>query len=77
MKKKLTAKMENGIDMTLKVLSTLRRKEYDIEDFQMNSDPLDENAFITITLRDDTMICMEKAMHQMEKIHGISDIQIN
>ncbi|MGB3366804.1 MAG: hypothetical protein WBA54_04910 [Acidaminobacteraceae bacterium] len=77
MKKKLTAKMENGMDMTLKVLSTLRRKEYDIEDFQMTCDALDENAFITITLRDDEISSIERAMYQMEKIHGISDIQIN
>lgn len=77
MKKKLTAKMESGMDMTLKVLSTLRRKEYDIEDFQMTCDALDDNAFISITLRDDAISSMERAMYQMEKIHGISDIQIN
>ncbi len=77
MKKKLTAKMENGMDMTLKVLSTLRRKEYDIEDFQMTCDALDKNAFITITLRENEINSAQKAMYQMEKIHGISDIQIN
>lgn len=77
MKKKLTAKMESGMDMTLKVLSTLRRKEYDIEDFQMTCDALDENAFITITLRDDKISSIERAMYQMEKIHGISDIQLS
>lgn len=77
MKKKLTAKMENGMDTTLKVISTLRRKEYDIEDFQMSCDEFDQNAFISITLRDDAITSMERAMYQMEKIHGISDIQIN
>lgn len=76
MKRRLTANMESGIDMTLKVLSTLRRKEYDIEDFQMSCDSKGENAVISITLKDDSEGVIEKAIFQMEKIHGISDIQI-
>ena len=72
--KKICAKLDNGLDLTLKVINTLRRKEFDINDLEMKNNKGEISLFIT--LKQDDLKSLENATFQMEKIYGVSDIKI-
>lgn len=76
MEKCLHAKVDNGVDTLLKVVGVLRRKEFDVSDITMTSLSESKSSNLLIRLGGSTDKTMSKAMEHLEKIIGVSDIQI-
>lgn len=76
MPRKLHAKLDSGLDLTLRVISTLRRKEFDINNIEMVSEETSGQASLFITLSDNEKKNVESAVYQMEKIYGVNEITV-
>ena len=76
MERCLHAKVDNGVDTLLKVVGVLRRKEFTVSDVTMTS--LTESKFsdVLIKLDGSTDKIFSRAMEHLEKIIGVTDIQI-
>jgi len=75
MRTQVTAKLEDGVNTMLRVVGTLRRKEFGILDVEMKD--LDDRAGseLTITLNGDGDQTL-RAVHQMEKVYGVKNIKM-
>ncbi|MGB3367389.1 MAG: ACT domain-containing protein [Acidaminobacteraceae bacterium] len=76
MPRKLHAKLDSGLDLTLRVISTLRRKEFEINNIEMISEDSGGQASLFITLSDNEKKNVESAVYQMEKIYGVNEITV-
>lgn len=76
MPRRLHAKLDSGLDLTLRVISTLRRKEFEINNIEMVSEDKSGMASLFITLSDNEKKNLESAVYQMEKIYGVNEITI-
>ncbi|BEP28275.1 ACT domain-containing protein [Helicovermis profundi] len=75
MSKRLYAKLSSGMDLTIRVLTTLRRKEFAISGIDMKN--LEETGVeLLITLTGNSSKNAENAMYQMEKIYGVSEVKL-
>lgn len=74
MSKTLSFKVTGGIDSSLRVLTTLRRKQFSVKEFFMKE--LDNNnTELSVTIED--TFCefgFEKAVLQIEKIFDVYDL---
>lgn len=68
---KVHAKVDNGVDTLLRVVSVLRRKEFDISDVNLTN-----GTDLEITLHPDAVNDAMKAKSQMEKLVGLKDINV-
>ena len=76
MPRKLHARLDSGLDLTLRVISTLRRKEFEINNIEMVSEEKSGQASLFITLSDNEKKNVESAVYQMEKIYGVNEITV-
>jgi len=76
MEKRLYAKVENGVDGLLRVVGTLRRKEYNVQDVSMRSLGQDGYSEIVINLLENNKLNASRAMDQMKKIVSVLDVSI-
>jgi len=76
MPRKVHAKLDSGLDLTLRVISTLRRKEFEINNIEMISEEASGQASLFITLSDNEKKNVESAVYQMEKIYGVNEITV-
>lgn len=76
MPRKLHAKLDSGLDLTLRVISTLRRKEFEINNIEMINEETSGQASLFITLSDNEKKNVESAVYQMEKIYGVNEITV-
>jgi len=76
MLKKIYASTDYGIDSLVRVVGTLRRKEFDIVGVSMDSIS-EETSELCITLREHAKLNAEYAKYQLEKIIDIENIQIS
>ena len=76
MTKKLYVKTENGVDSLLKVVSTLRRKEFDIVDVLMQGSVDSDVSHLYITIDESNGLSSDVAVSHMEKLYGVSDIKM-
>lgn len=76
MEKKLYARLDCGLDLTLRVISTLRRKEFEINNIEMIGSENGNEATLFITLKENGARNVENAVFQMEKIHGVNEIRV-
>lgn len=75
MKTQVRARLSDGVNTMIRVVSTLRRKEFGIVDLEMTSaDPV-EFSQLLITLKGDRNDNM-RAVHQMEKVYGVTEIEL-
>lgn len=69
----ISFKVSMGMDSAVRVLTTLRRKQFDVRGFSMVS--LDENnSEFKITLEDRKKENFERAVLQMQKLVDVYDV---
>ncbi len=69
----ISFKVSMGMDSAVRVLTTLRRKQFDVRGFSMVS--LDENnSEFKITLEDKKKESFERAVLQMQKLVDVYDV---
>lgn len=69
----ISFKMTTGMDSAVRVLTTLRRKQFDVRGFSMIS--IDgKNSEFKITLEDKRQESFERAMLQMYKFVDVYDV---
>lgn len=76
MLRKIYASTDYGVHSLIKVVATLRRKEFDVVGVNMNCFD-EERADICITLREKEKLNAEYAKYQLEKIIDIQNIKID
>lgn len=73
MSRTISFKMSMGIDSAVRVLTTLRRKQFDVRYFSMAS--LDENnSEFKVTLEDKKNENFDRAVLQMQKLVDVYDV---
>ena len=69
----ISFRVSKGMDSAVRVLTTLRRKQFDIREFSMSS--LDENnSVFMITLEDEKRNGLDRAILQMQKLVDVYDV---
>jgi len=69
----ISFKVSMGMDSALRVLTTLRRKQFDVKEFSMSA--LDENISVfKVTLEDEKRNSIERAILQMQKLVDVYDV---
>ncbi|MDW5299393.1 MAG: ACT domain-containing protein [Sedimentibacter sp.] len=69
----ISFRVSSGMDSAVRVLTTLRRKQFDVKGFSML--PLDaNNSQFKVTLEDENKQSFERAMLQMKKIIDVYDV---
>jgi acetolactate synthase regulatory subunit len=75
MRTQVTAKLDDGVNTMLRVVGTLRRKEFGILDIEMKELDDKVQSELTITLNGDGDLT-RRAMYQMEKVYGVNNIRM-
>ncbi|WP_430885427.1 ACT domain-containing protein [Fusibacter sp. JL216-2] len=75
MRTQVTAKLEDGVNTMLRVVGTLRRKEFYVLDVEMRDLSGKAGSELTLTLDGDGDLT-RRAVHQMEKVYGVSGIKM-
>ncbi len=75
MRTQVTAKLDDGVNTMLRVVGTLRRKEFGILDLELKELEDRAQSELTITLSGDGELT-RKAMYQMEKVYGVNNIRM-
>lgn len=75
MRTQVTAKLDDGVNTMLRVVGTLRRKEFGILDVEMKDLEDRAGSELTITLDGDGNLT-KRAMNQMEKVYGVNNIRM-
>lgn len=75
MLRKIYASSDDGVHSLIRVVSTLRRKEFDVVGVSMDSKE-DEKAEMCITLREHSKLNAEYAKYQLEKMIDLTNISI-
>lgn len=71
--KTVSFKVSSGVDSAARVLTTLRRKQFDIREFRMKL--LDEKSSeLKITLEDKKDLNLNNAILQMKKLVDVYDV---
>lgn len=69
----ISFKVLNGMDSAVRVLTTLRRKQFDVKEFSMSS--LDaNNSLFKVTLEDEKRNSFDRAVLQMQKLVDVYDV---
>lgn len=68
----ISFKVSSGMDSAVRVLTTLRRKQFDVKEFSMVS--LNENTFFRVTLEDEQRNSFDRAILQMRKLVDVYDV---
>lgn len=72
MSRTVSFKVSSGMDSAVRVLTTLRRKQFDVKEFRMRE--LDDNKSEFYVTLDDGKIGLEKAILQMKKLVDVYDV---
>ena len=72
MSRTISFKVSRGMDSAVRVLTTLRRKQFDVREFSMVSK--DENMVFKITLEDEKRNSFNRAILQMQKLVDVYDV---
>ncbi len=75
MRTQVTARLDDGVNTMLRVVGTLRRKEFGILDVEMKDLSGKAGSELTITLNGDGDQSL-RAVHQMEKVYGVKNIRM-
>jgi len=75
MSRKVRFKVSNGMDSTVRVLTTLRRKNFSVKEFSMEE--MDQNnARLVLTVDDNHPIAnFNRAVLQMKKLVDVYDVE--
>lgn len=67
-------KVSSGMDSTARVLTTLRRKKFDVKEFNMKEIDNQKTRLI-VTLEDNNKLGFERALLQIKKLIDVYDIR--
>lgn len=71
--KKISFKVNNGMDSALRVLTTLRRKQFDVREFSMVQ--LDSNSSLfEVSIEDKQKENVDRAILQVKKLVDVYDV---
>lgn len=71
--KKISFKVNNGMDSALRVLTTLRRKQFDVREFSMVQ--LDSNnSLFEVSIEDKQKENVDRAILQVKKLVDVYDV---
>ena len=76
MERMICATVENGVESLLRVVGTLRRKEYEVQDVSMRFLEQDNYSEIIIKLLENKKLNVDGAMNQMKKIVSVLDVNL-
>lgn len=66
-------KVSSGMDSAVRVLTTLRRKQFDVREFSMIEVDSNKSEF-KITLFDEKNLGLDRAILQMQKLIDVYDV---
>ena len=66
-------KVSSGMDSSVRVLTTLRRKQFDVREFSMIEVDSNKSEF-KITLFDEKNLVLDRAILQMQKLVDVYDV---
>ncbi len=73
MSRTVSFKVSSGMDSAVRVLTTLRRKQFDVKEFSMKE--IDETrSEFKVTLEDEKKLGLERAILQMQKLVDVYDV---
>lgn len=72
--KKVSFKVSNGMDSTVRVLSTLRRKNFSVKEFSME-EMGKNNTRLVLTVDDHPIANFNRAVQQMKKLVDVYDVE--
>lgn len=71
--KTVSFKVSSGMDSAVRVLTTLRRKQFDVRGFSMKEINSNNSEFM-ITLEDEKNLGVDRAIQQMQKLVDVYDV---
>lgn len=71
--KTVSFKVSSGMDSVVRVLTTLRRKQFDVREFTMKEINSNKSEFM-ITLEDEKNLGVDRAIQQMQKLVDVYDV---
>jgi acetolactate synthase regulatory subunit len=66
-------KVSSGMDSAVRVLTTLRRKQFDVKEFSMTDIDSNKSEF-KVTLFDEKNLGLDRAILQMQKLIDVYDV---
>lgn len=66
-------KVSSGMDSAVRVLTTLRRKQFDVKEFSMIEIDSDKSEF-KVTLMDEKNLGLDRVILQMKKLVDVYDV---
>lgn len=73
MSRTVSFKVSSGMDSAVRVLTTLRRKQFDVKEFSMKEIDANRSEF-KVTLEDEKKLGLERAILQMQKLVDVYDV---
>ncbi|MGB4439578.1 MAG: ACT domain-containing protein [Sedimentibacter sp.] len=71
--KTVSFKVSSGMDSAVRVLTTLRRKQFDVKEFTMKGINSNNSEFM-VTLEDGKNLGVDRAIQQMQKLVDVYDV---
>lgn len=66
-------KVSSGMDSAVRVLTTLRRKQFDVKEFTMKETETGQSE-LKVTLEDEKKLGLDRAILQMRKLVDVYDV---
>lgn len=66
-------KVSSGMDSAVRVLTTLRRKQFDVKEFSMKEIDCNRSE-LKVTMEDEKNLGLERAILQMQKLIDVYDV---
>lgn len=66
-------KVSSGMDSAVRVLTTLRRKQFDVKEFTMKETDSGQSE-LKVTLNDEKKLGLDRAILQMRKLVDVYDV---
>ncbi|MCT4564627.1 MAG: ACT domain-containing protein [Maledivibacter sp.] len=75
MEKKLSCRVDNGLETLIRVVGLLKRKRFDIRSVNMEGIENSQYSNLEITIRDGLNLGVNQAINQMEKLVNVHEIR--
>lgn len=75
MDKKLSCRVDNGLETLIRVVGLLKRKRFDIRSVNMENIENSQYSNLEITIKDELNLGVNQAINQMEKLVNVHEIR--
>lgn len=73
--KKLSCRVDNGLEALIRVVGLLKRKRFDISSVNMEKIENSQYSNLEITIKDELNLGVNQAINQMEKLMNVHEIR--